>query len=204
MLDCPYKRPPVSRCAAIRPDYEVYPAYPDHRSWPPNKKQNTKFVSGIFAYIHNRTRLFCLKVAVGHTRMACLAVLDSGTTYTLVEEELFVALNGKYVSKEPEKITSILRSPVPNVGQGVINLDIGQGIEKQPCVVISREVTLPTPIILGVDFIFRKEVVVRPAFMSDGSHRLLLTFGGVRVNVEEAPDGCIGEYPEPENPVADE
>jgi len=124
-----------------------------------------------------------------------IAVLDSGASATLIEEELFEALNGTYVSREVKKLSSVMQNPVPTVGEGVIDIDIGQGIETQQCTIISKEVTLPTPIILGLDFIFRKAVVVRPVYVSDGSKRLLLTFGGIVLDTETAPDGCIGDFP---------
>lgn len=100
--------------------------------------------------------------------MPLLAVLDSGATETLIKEELFDALKGTYISKESHALSSILQSSVPNVGKGTTDINVGHGVEIQTCIVVAKKVTLPTPIILSLDFIFKKAVVVRPLHVSRG------------------------------------
>lgn len=138
--------------------------------------------------------MFCLKVLVGAIKVTIVAVLDSGSGDTLIEEELFQIMGGTLTSSEVHQLHSMMQSSVPTVGRGVINIHIGHGIEQQSCIIISKEVTLSTPMVLGLDFMFRKLVVIKPMQLPNGGRVLKLIFEGLPIQVEQAPDGCIGEF----------
>ena len=159
------------------------------------QKKNAKLVVNLCAYFHVRTRLFCLKTKVGLIQTPIVAVLDSGSGETLIEEELFDKIGGKHTSPMAYKLSSVTHSPIPTVGRGIVIIDIGHGLEEQACIVISKEVVLPTPMVFGLDFMFRKAVTIKPVYLRGVERALQLSFDGSAVQTKPAPDGCIGEFP---------
>ncbi len=47
---------------------------------------------------------------------------------------------------------------------------------------------------LGLHFMFRKGVVLRPACTQEGGKTLQSTFGGTKVGVAQVLESCIGDF----------
>ena len=159
------------------------------------QKKNSDELPSISAFHHRRTGLCCLKLQVGELKIPSLAIIDSGAAENLIEKDLFVQAEGKVINPEMQALGSVSQAPIPNEGIGEIVIDVGRGPETIKCVIIPHTLTLPTPVLLGLEYMFERRVSISPLQDEEGKKSLMLTFNDSQVTTEEAPDECVGIYP---------
>lgn len=184
---------PVSPCAACRPIYVV--VLPD-TTWerPENKNKNAN--SRVVAGIHARTGSLNLQLLVGtgEQRVTVFAMLDTGACVSLIDEELFIVMGGKIIDGNPIHIQGSDRSPIANRGIAEVVVDLGHGEIKEKFVVVTNGTVLPTPVVLGFEFMWRQDVTVE-ALSQLGQFQV--TVRALPVQLQSIPDEYIGDYPTP-------
>ena len=99
----------------------------------------------------------------GHTKVT--AMIDTGAKVSLIEKQFIAAreIEGIIITKEAVDIVAINQDTVKNNGKIEILVKVGTASVKQEMVVVSHY-KLPTPLVLGVDYLKRNnsELNIKP------------------------------------------
>lgn len=128
-------------------------------------------------------------------------MLDTGAGASLIEEDLFRKVGGKMIVTEPLSIQGVDRTPIPNKGIAEVVVDFGHGEIIEKFVVISQGIVLPTAVLLGLEFMWRQNVVAAPL---DTPGQFSVMVGAYPVEVHSLAADDMSPYPEDHKPTLDE
>lgn len=149
-------------------------------------------VSRVLAAEHPRTGTLHLRLTLGGNKVV-FSMLDTGACVSLIEEDLYDKLESRMIDSTPVAIQGVGKAPIPNKGTAEITVDLGYGPVVESFIVVTREVTLPTPVLLGLYFMWRQEVAVESLASGGGTFRV--TVCGNPIETRVIPDSFVGAYP---------
>ena len=125
--------------------------------------------------------LMALEVTIegDNERENVVALIDTGACVSLIDAKLCKKLNVRINSEATTTLYAITDDKIPTQGEASVQMSIG-GMKDEHSFVIVQGIELPTPVLLGADFLLNRNITLE---VREDNQNTILTIDGVTVPI---------------------